>query len=156
MAIHPKSEEIVIRIHDDDEEPPKSNSMAPTNFKHVAAKSKARAEEKPAIKFKQFDVITGNHSSDHRSNLLALTPSHCLIRNPKADCYYIPRYHQPELSPETISLIMKEREILNDNLPDSIFVRDYQKRIDLLRALIIGPPVIFCQPIGVTGRKGST
>ncbi|XP_026378498.1 putative ubiquitin-conjugating enzyme E2 38 [Papaver somniferum] len=34
---------------------------------------------------------------------------------------------------------MKEWRILEKNLPDSIFVRVYEKRVDLLRAVIIGP-----------------
>lgn len=37
-------------------------------------------------------------------------------------------------------IIMKEWKILEQNLPDSIFVQVYETRIDLLRALIVGSP----------------
>ncbi|GAV59741.1 UQ_con domain-containing protein [Cephalotus follicularis] len=36
--------------------------------------------------------------------------------------------------------IMLEWKILEENLPESIYVRVYEKRIDLLRAMIIGTP----------------
>ncbi|KAL7123747.1 hypothetical protein ABFS83_14G003500 [Erythranthe nasuta] len=39
----------------------------------------------------------------------------------------------------TLSTIMKEWKILSKNLPDSIYVRVYESRIDLLRAAILGP-----------------
>ncbi|OMO86893.1 Ubiquitin-conjugating enzyme, E2 [Corchorus olitorius] len=39
---------------------------------------------------------------------------------------------------ETIERIMKEWKILKKNLPESIFVRVYENRVDLMRAAIMG------------------
>jgi hypothetical protein len=39
--------------------------------------------------------------------------------------------------------IMKEWTILEKNLPDSIYVKAYERRIDLLLAVIIGASILF-------------
>ncbi|KAI3953985.1 hypothetical protein MKW98_017809 [Papaver atlanticum] len=68
--------------------------------------------------FKHFDIIPANSiASDHHYFASPATLS----------------------SPSYQKKIMKEWRILEDNLPDSIYVRVYEKRIDLLRAVIIGP-----------------
>ncbi|KAL5726977.1 (E3-independent) E2 ubiquitin-conjugating enzyme [Ranunculus cassubicifolius] len=69
--------------------------------------------------FKQFDVVTD--ASDHHfanSNL-----------------------EGKQLNKQVTKKIMQEWKILEENLPkSSIFVRVYEDRMDLLRAVIIGPP----------------
>ncbi|KAI3856402.1 hypothetical protein MKX03_034484 [Papaver bracteatum] len=70
-------------------------------------------------KFKQFDIISSDEA------------------NSTSDHYYVSPYKS--LSPLSTTQIMKEWRILEKNLPDSIFVRVYEGRVDLLRAVIIGP-----------------
>ncbi|KAJ7955246.1 Ubiquitin-conjugating enzyme [Quillaja saponaria] len=73
--------------------------------------------------FKRFDVVSDD--SDH----FYLTSN-----RPKrggGDCF-------SNAGTEVHKKIMKEWRILEKNLPDSIFVRVYEKRIDLLRAVIVG------------------
>ncbi|KAI3842815.1 hypothetical protein MKX03_024759 [Papaver bracteatum] len=69
--------------------------------------------------FKQFDIISTNDVNSIR------------------DHHYISP--SQSLSPSSTKQIMKEWRILERNLPDSIFVRVYEGRVDLLRAVIIGP-----------------
>ncbi|KAK0606821.1 hypothetical protein LWI29_004760 [Acer saccharum] len=68
--------------------------------------------------FKNFDVV--EDYSDHR---YAKNKSENCFTNTES-CVY--------------KKIMREWKILGNDLPDSIFVRVYEKRIDLLRAVIIG------------------
>ncbi|MCL7049038.1 hypothetical protein MKW94_010262 [Papaver nudicaule] len=75
--------------------------------------STVRREEE----FKHFDIIsTENDIEDHH--------------------YFS---SSASLSPTGNAKIMKEWRVLDRNLPDSIYVRAYEGRIDLLRAVIIGP-----------------
>ncbi|KAI3856404.1 hypothetical protein MKX03_034486 [Papaver bracteatum] len=68
-------------------------------------------------KFKQFDIINEvNSITDHH--------------------YFLP---SKSLSSSSTKTIMKEWRVLEKNLPDSIFVRVYEKRVDLLQAVIIRP-----------------
>ncbi|KAF9594601.1 hypothetical protein IFM89_034223 [Coptis chinensis] len=84
--------------------------------------------------FKQFDSVS--NVSDHhyvRSNL-----------------------NGKKIKAKLTKTIMKEWKILEENLPETIFVRVYEERIDLLRAVIVGPPTtpyynglffyVFCFP----------
>ncbi|XP_026378497.1 probable ubiquitin-conjugating enzyme E2 25 [Papaver somniferum] len=70
-----------------------------------------------ATEFKQFDIISINEF------------------NSISDHHYVSR----SLSPSSTEAIMEEWRILEKDLPDSIFVRVYKGRVDLLRAVIIGP-----------------
>lgn len=93
----------------------------------VDYEKKEEVVETATRRFKQFDTISqkdANHDdlvSDH-----IYFPSSTSNRD------------QTQLSPETAARIMKERNILQKRLPDSIYVRAYEDRIDLLRAVIIG------------------
>ncbi|GMI72110.1 hypothetical protein HRI_000880300 [Hibiscus trionum] len=76
-------------------------------------------------KFKQFDCVTD--FSDHHYHARSKSKqkknsSNGSVNNDKS----------------TVKRIMKEWEILEKNLPESIFVRVYEGRIDLLRAAVIG------------------
>ncbi|KAI3879378.1 hypothetical protein MKW92_047526 [Papaver armeniacum] len=70
-------------------------------------------------RFQQFDIIATNEVNSIRDH----------------------HYVSPSisLSPSSTKHIMKEWRILEKNLPESIFVRVYEGRLDLLRAVIIGP-----------------
>ncbi|KAI3865322.1 hypothetical protein MKX03_037300 [Papaver bracteatum] len=68
--------------------------------------------------FKHFDIIPAN----------SITSDHHYFASPSTLS-----------SPSYQKKIMKEWGILEDNLPDSIYVRVYEKRIDLLSEVIIGP-----------------
>ncbi|MCL7021674.1 hypothetical protein MKW94_005465 [Papaver nudicaule] len=70
--------------------------------------------------FKQFDIICANDEV-----------------NSISDHHYVSASNS--LSASATKQIMKEWRILEKNLPDSIFVRVYEGRVDLLRAVIIGP-----------------
>ncbi|KAI3856405.1 hypothetical protein MKX03_034487 [Papaver bracteatum] len=69
-----------------------------------------------STEFKQFDIISINEV------------------NSISDHHYVSR----SLSPSSTEAIMEEWRILEKYLPDSIFVRVYEGRVDLLRAVIIG------------------
>lgn len=71
----------------------------------------------PSFSFKRFDIVTDY--SDH----------HYADSNLFANC----------IGSDVSKKIMREWKILERNLPESIFVRAYEERIDLLRAVIVGP-----------------
>ncbi|MCD7464217.1 hypothetical protein HAX54_052308 [Datura stramonium] len=76
------------------------------------------------IKFPHFDVVSDE--SDHyymRSNL----------SNKDRKCFN-------DTNTAAFRSIMKEWKILEKNLPESIYVRTYELRMDLLRAVIVGAP----------------
>ncbi|XP_052188146.1 putative ubiquitin-conjugating enzyme E2 38 [Diospyros lotus] len=64
-------------------------------------------------------------------------------RNLPLDHHFVNCGRSTKPVPPTSSLaetLREERRILGSNLPNSIFVRGYENRIDLMRAAIIGPP----------------
>ncbi|XP_008458344.2 putative ubiquitin-conjugating enzyme E2 39 [Cucumis melo] len=71
----------------------------------------------PSFSFKRFDIVSDY--SDHHY----------------ADSNLFPNCIGSDVSKK----IMREWKILERNLPESIFVRAYEERIDLLRAVIVGP-----------------
>ncbi|XP_059646153.1 putative ubiquitin-conjugating enzyme E2 38 [Cornus florida] len=79
-----------------------------------------------AKQFRRFDVVADD--SDHL--YLRTNRSH-KDNNNGGDCLIKP-------SSGVHKKIMKEWKVLEENLPDSIYVRVYERRIDLLRAVIIG------------------
>ncbi|OVA13596.1 Ubiquitin-conjugating enzyme [Macleaya cordata] len=78
----------------------------------------AEKQSKIIKEFKQFDVVTDNTNNHHYGTSSS---------NQSGGSSKIPT-----------KKIMQEWKILQKNLPDSIFVRAYEGRIDLLRAVIIG------------------
>lgn len=74
--------------------------------------------------FLTFDVLSD--SSDHHYVNANATTKHSAV-----DCF-------TNLSSGVYKKIMQEWKILEKHLPDSIFVRVYENRIDLLRAVIVG------------------
>ncbi|XP_020244427.1 putative ubiquitin-conjugating enzyme E2 38 [Asparagus officinalis] len=73
--------------------------------------------DKRCIPFKQFDVVTD--FSDHHFSM---------------------NYKEvPKPSNTAMKKIQQDWQILEKDLPEAIFVRVYEERMDLLRAVIIGP-----------------
>ncbi|XP_012572422.1 putative ubiquitin-conjugating enzyme E2 38 [Cicer arietinum] len=70
-------------------------------------------------KWDTFDVVSDE--SDHRF----------VLQNIGRNCF-------TDSKCQVYKTIMKEWKILQKNLPDSIYVRVYERRIDLLRAVIVG------------------
>lgn len=79
-------------------------------------------------KFPQFDVV--GDESDHHYLHGNKSVKENGVKDP--DCF-------SNASSEVHKKIMKEWRVLERNLPDSIYVRVYERRIDLLRAAIVGP-----------------
>uniref|UniRef100_A0A7N0UI68 UBC core domain-containing protein n=1 Tax=Kalanchoe fedtschenkoi TaxID=63787 RepID=A0A7N0UI68_KALFE len=78
-------------------------------------------EEVAGADFRQFDVVT-----DYSDHLFALKPD-----KKAAECF-------ADARSVVYKKIMQEWKILVDNLPEGIYVRTYESRIDLLRAVILG------------------
>jgi ubiquitin-conjugating enzyme E2 O len=82
------------------------------------------ASTKRMKQFKQFDIVSDN--SDHYFAKSKLT-----FFGKKKACFTNENSHVHKK-------IMQEWEILKNNLPESIYVRVYEERIDLLRVVIVG------------------
>ncbi|OVA01049.1 Ubiquitin-conjugating enzyme [Macleaya cordata] len=107
-------EEIIyIRLDDGEEEEEKNKIM-----------NRRRREE-----FKQFDIILA--ANDENNNNSSISDHHFASSS-------ISDHKTNKYSSQTSKRIMKEWKILEESLPDSIYVRAYEERIDLLRAVIIG------------------
>ncbi|KAL2338945.1 hypothetical protein Fmac_013391 [Flemingia macrophylla] len=70
-------------------------------------------------KFAKFDVVTDDSDHFFRGS----NDGKCINNNSKGEVY---------------RSIMREWKILEQNLPESIYVRVYERRIDLMRAVIVG------------------
>ncbi|KAM3755743.1 hypothetical protein ACB098_02G062700 [Castanea mollissima] len=101
-------------------------STTPTKTKSTTCNGEIEEELKNALSFKQFDVVSDD--SDHH-----YLHSHNNNNNKKdgRDCIIAP-------SSQAHKKIVQEWRILEKNLPDSILVRVYENRVDLLRAVIVG------------------
>ncbi|XP_050239755.1 putative ubiquitin-conjugating enzyme E2 38 [Quercus robur] len=100
--------------------------MSTTTTKSTTCNGEIEEELKNALSFKQFDVVSDD--SDHH-----YLHSHNNNNNKKdgRDCIIAP-------SSQAHKKIVQEWRILEKNLPDSILVRVYENRVDLLRAVIVG------------------
>ncbi|GMH11064.1 hypothetical protein Nepgr_012905 [Nepenthes gracilis] len=113
-------------------QPPYTGSSTSSNGKGSAASSSKVAAESTSnvekeelmddvlrklMYFKQFDVV--EDFSDHH--------------------YVNEGFSGQELPKSWVKKVQDEWKILEKNLPDTIFVRVYETRMDLLRAVIIGP-----------------
>ncbi|XAR56984.1 Ubiquitin--protein ligase [Bertholletia excelsa] len=81
------------------------------------------------VQFRQFDIA--DDESDHHF-LNWNRPRKASAGDP-ADCF-------SDVKSGVHKKIMKEWRVLERNLPEKIYVRVYERRIDLLRAVIVGPP----------------
>ncbi|CAN0854452.1 Putative ubiquitin-conjugating enzyme E2 38 [Linum grandiflorum] len=78
-----------------------------------------------AVSFRRFDVVSD--PSDHS-----------FLSTAKAPNSISPAKAPNSISPEASKTIFREWKILEQHLPDSIFVRVYENQIDILRAAIVG------------------
>ncbi|KAK7837522.1 putative ubiquitin-conjugating enzyme e2 25 [Quercus suber] len=101
-------------------------STTTTKTKSTTCNGEIEEELKNALSFKQFDVVSDD--SDHH-----YLHSHNNKKDGR-DCIIAP-------SSQTHKKIVQEWRILEKNLPDSILVRVYENRVDLLRAVIVGAAV---------------
>ncbi|CAL5346847.1 unnamed protein product [Camellia sinensis] len=102
------------------------NGMTKEQFKKMQEFIAGRGENENnvAFKFKQFDIV--RDPSDHyyvRSNK----------SKKNKDCF-------TNVNNSVHMKIMREWKFLRKGLPESIYVRAYEDRIDLLRAVIVGAP----------------
>ncbi|CAK9145666.1 unnamed protein product [Ilex paraguariensis] len=86
-------------------------------------------EEATTRKFKRFDIVSG--ASDHHYHTTYLPKNKNNNNNNASDCF-------KSASIKVHKRIMREWKILEKDLPESIYVRAYEQRIDLLRAVIVG------------------
>lgn len=87
-------------------------------------RASSSAQENGETQFKQFDITT-DFSDHHYLDSNRLNNETRSLTNASSDVH---------------KKIMQEWKILEESLPDSIFVRVYEGRIDILRAVIIGAP----------------
>ncbi|KAF8643711.1 hypothetical protein HU200_009044 [Digitaria exilis] len=94
-------------------------------------------------------------SSPHSSLSVTANKSHLdpcssgtaalFVQKLKPECSNFSDHHYAKTSPgkatkDWVKAIQSEWNLLQKNLPESIYVRVYEDRIDLLRAAIVGPP----------------
>ncbi|GAA0153155.1 ubiquitin-protein ligase [Lithospermum erythrorhizon] len=94
--------------------------------------------EKRFKEFKKFYILSNTPRDDHRFHLKIFSSYHA-----SSLCRSSEKYH------ELCRKIRKELALLEENLPDSIFVRAYYRDIDFLRAVIINPPDAPFYPNGL-------
>lgn len=85
-----------------------------------------------AITAESGDIVKGLSSRPGAPPSFAVLDSH-----PPSDHPYL--HESPSTAPQLMRRIQKEHKILRTSLPDGIFVRTWESRLDLLRVLIIGP-----------------
>ncbi|XP_023890078.2 putative ubiquitin-conjugating enzyme E2 38 [Quercus suber] len=100
--------------------------MSSGEIKKVAATTNATnvASAKRMKEFKQFDIVSDY--SDHYFASLNLS-----FFGKKKDCF-------TNANSGVLKKIMQEWKILKNSLPEAIYVRAYEERMDLLRAVIVG------------------
>ncbi|KAL1857895.1 hypothetical protein Plec18167_001701 [Paecilomyces lecythidis] len=70
---------------------------------------------------------------------ISCPPSFTILETPPPANHHFVGKPGPDASAQRLRRIRKEYEILGTSLPEGIFVRTWESRIDLLRVLIIGP-----------------
>ena len=98
-------------------------------------------EEKETESFKRFDVVV-DHSDHYYANLTTKSKKKGPTRATEDSINAATNGDLFTANPGSgvHKKIMQEWRILEKNLPDSIHVRVYENRIDLLRAVIVGAP----------------
>uniref|UniRef100_A0A1D1ZAJ4 Putative ubiquitin-conjugating enzyme E2 25 n=1 Tax=Anthurium amnicola TaxID=1678845 RepID=A0A1D1ZAJ4_9ARAE len=105
----------------------------------AVSSSTAPVEEK---KFEQFDVVQ-DYSDHHFSNYVPHTRGMDMITKLLSKLHIVnssEKKHQQTTGPkqEWVRRIQQEWKSLEKDLPEGIFVRVYEERMDLLRAVIVG------------------
>uniref|UniRef100_A0A5B6YIM9 Putative ubiquitin-conjugating enzyme E2 39 n=1 Tax=Davidia involucrata TaxID=16924 RepID=A0A5B6YIM9_DAVIN len=83
-------------------------------------------EEVRTKQFRRFDAVSDESDHYYRNN------NRTNYKDNGGDCF-------TNASSGVHKKIMKEWKVLEKNLPESIYVRVYERRIDLLRAAMVGP-----------------
>ena len=72
------------------------------------------------------------------SSYPSMPPRFCVLEDPAPSDHHYFGIHRP-LAADFMRRVMKEHMIMQTSLPDGIFVRTWEARLDLLRILIVGP-----------------
>ena len=109
-------------------------------------------EQNPNQTSKSLDppVDNNNHTASTAAISRELAPGLRLLRypsmpaqftvledSPPADHHFI--NHPSKIIAPILGRIIKEHRIMNSSLPEGVFVRTWESRLDLLRVLIVGP-----------------
>jgi len=124
---------------------PKSTASKESMPEEIAATPKSNAQDQSKATQTQNEVhglsvaeqtISANPSGG--SSLSEGPASFAVLdTEPPRDHHFLNK--QTDLIASRMRRIQKEHKILNSSLPDGIFVRTWEARLDLLRVLIIGP-----------------
>ena len=91
-----------------------------------------------AEKTLEDDRLHSGEASRHPSNQAsAPTPFLILEDDPPTDHHYYGEFHMEATN--IAKKATKEQKIMKSSLPDGVFVRTWESRLDLLRVLVIGP-----------------
>lgn len=135
------------KLNDDDDE-----EMWATDDEDVGATGmqKSRNEDHPVDlqsglvknEFVQLDVgMSLSYNADTPVSLSSyplMPPRFSVIEGPAPLDHHFFNMSRP-LTAELMRRVMKEHKIMQSSLPDGIFVRTWESRLDLLRVLIVGP-----------------
>ena len=72
------------------------------------------------------------------SSYPSMPPRFCVLEDTAPSDHHYFGIHRP-LAADFMRRVMKEHRIMQSSLPDGIFVRTWEARLDLLRILIVGP-----------------
>lgn len=72
------------------------------------------------------------------SSYPSMPPRFCVLEDQAPSDHHYFGLHRP-LAADFMRRVMKEHRIIQSSLPDGIFVRTWEARLDLLRILIVGP-----------------
>lgn len=83
-------------------------------------------------------VSSNTHSPITYSSYSSKPPGFCVLESEAPPDHHFFHSTRP-LTADLMRRVMKEHKIMQSSLPDGIFVRTWESRLDLLRVLIVGP-----------------
>ena len=81
--------------------------------------------------------VSDDTSKDTDSSTETMPRQFSILQEPPRDHHYISK--SPSLTSAKMRRLVKEHQIMRSSLPEGVFVRTWEDRLDLLRVLIIGP-----------------
>ena len=84
------------------------------------------------------NASSNTHTLITYSSYSSKPPGFCVLESEAPPDHHFFRSTRP-LTADLMRRIMKEHKIMQSSLPDGIFVRTWESRLDLLRVLIVGP-----------------
>ena len=84
------------------------------------------------------NASSNTHTPITYSSYSSKPPSFCVLESEAPPDHHFFHSTRP-LTAELMRRVMKEHKIMQSSLPDGIFVRTWESRLDLLRVLIVGP-----------------